>query len=437
MIKRKNVLFLTILIIFGVTFTSWLLNSNSSSRYEFETEVIQASQKIPPISVSGTVSSPGQTPLYAKTDGVVQTVNVKAGDKVKKGQILAAMDVDESDLKRFKYLSALEKEITNDHDPYRSLQSIRKLSKSGYYNTTESEDAKTQVLRNTRDYLALQTALDDYEKRTEGKILRAPFDGIVSQINWKVGDYISAGRQTVPGATIFQPGAKLEASLEVPDEVISYLKNNQIVEISLPISRENKIAGKITNITPSVIITDKNRYFLVTAELDKGLDSIMMDSKNVESNKRDWIRLGMRVVADIYTKSQDQGIWIPRAAVDIDIPTEQVSVTMSFLNDNNTYATRERSQAEKNGTESLKQQGAHSTASTMGRAIATESTPSENRVSNIYLMNSSNKIIKAMVKVVATNQDKAFISSTNLEGYRVITHYKASKSIENILGSPQ
>ncbi len=437
MMNRKNILFIIGILIAGSTFVSWLINARGTGRYEYETEVVQVLQNIPPISVTGTITSPGQTPLYTKTDGVVKEVRVKPGDQVKKGDVLASLDVDEQDLKRYRFLSALEKEITNEHNPYKTLNSIRKLSKQGFFNAMESEDAKNQVLRTARDYLALQTAIDDYEKRTEGKILRAPYDGIVSEMNWKVGEYISASRQVTPGASIYRPGGKIEAKLEVPDEVISYIKIGQKSEVSLPISRNNTVSGIVTNVTPSVISNEKTRYFLVTVELDKPLESVVGSERKIESTNRDWIRLGMRVIADIYTKTQDQGIWIPRAAVDLEIPMDQVSGEMSFVYDSQSVASRDRSESERSGAETLKIQDVHKTVSVIGRTISSEVTPLESKLSSIYILNSSGKVIKAQVKVLSINQDKAFVTAANLEGYRIITHYKSTKSLSNVLGSPQ
>lgn len=422
MMKRKNILFVTALFIVSLSFLAWLSSHQSSGRYEFETQVIQKQQQPPPISIPGTVASPGQVPLFFRADGIVTQVNVKPGDRVAKGDLLASLDVNEIDVKRYHYLSGLEEEIKKLHDPYKILNSINKLSKKGFYSDMDADDSRNQVLKVARDYIALQQALEDYDKRTEGKILRAPFDGVVAEMNLKVGDFVNAGRQLLPGASVFRPDEKLQVRLEVPDEMIGYLAQSQEARIWLPISRQNHVPGKITNISPSVVVTDRMRYFSATIEL--------------EHTSQQWLKLGMRVMADIQVRTDQDGVWIPRAAAEIDIPEEQISETISFLGEDTApVASRDRSEQEVQGQASLKEPSNQRTISAVGRSYAVEATPEDKQTSSIVLMNSAGKLVRAKVRILATNQDHVFIPSLNLVGQRVVTHYKTTKSIGKLLES--
>ena len=422
MIKRRNVLFVTALFITSVSFIAWMSSHQTSGRYEFETQVIQKQQQPPPISIPGTVTSPGQVPLFFRADGIVTQVNVKPGDRVTKGDLLASLDVNELDVKRYHYLSGLEEEIKKLHDPYKILNSINKLSKKGFYSDMDADDSRTQVLKVARDYIALQQALEDYDKRTEGKILRAPFDGTVAEMNLKVGDFVNAGRQLLPGASVFRPEEKLQVRLEVPDEMIGYLAQGQDARVWLPISRQNHVPGKVTIISPSVVVTERMRYFSATIEL--------------EQTSQQWLKLGMRVMADVQVKTEQEGVWIPRAAAEIDIPAEQISETISFLaSDTTPVASRDRSEEELHGQTSLKEQANQRTISAVGRSYAVEATPEDKQTSSIILINPSGKLIRATVRIVATNQDQVFIPNVNLVGQRVVTHYKSTKSISKLLES--
>ncbi|MBU6376222.1 MAG: efflux RND transporter periplasmic adaptor subunit [Bdellovibrionales bacterium] len=419
--NRKNIIFLAVLFFLGTSFIAWLTSHRGLGRYEYETQVVQKRQ-IPSISIPGTVISPGQVPLFFRADGIVTQVHVKPGDPVTKGTILASLDVNELDVTRYHYLSGLEEEIKKLHDPYKILNSINKLSKKGFYSDIDADDSRTQVLKVARDYIALQQALEDYDKRTEGKILRAPYDGVVAEMNLKVGDFVNAGRQLLPGASVFRPEDKLQVRLEVPDEMIGYLALGQEAKVWLPISRNNHVPGKVTVISPSVIVTERMRYFSAMIELEK--------------TSQDWLKLGMRVMTDVQAKVEQPGVWIPRAAAEIDIPEDQISETVSFLTaETDLVSSRDRSESEIQGQAPLKQESGQRTISAVGRSYAVEATPEDKQTSSIVLMNPAGKLIRALVRIGATNQDQIFIPNAKLEGQRVVTHYRSTKSISRLLES--
>ncbi|NDD91200.1 HlyD family efflux transporter periplasmic adaptor subunit, partial [bacterium] len=234
--------------------------------------------------------------------------------------------------------------------------------------------------------------------------------------------FVNAGRQLLPGASVFRPEEKLQVRLEVPDEMIGYLAQGQDARVWLPISRQNHVPGKVTIISPSVVVTERMRYFSATIEL--------------EQTSQQWLKLGMRVMADVQVKTEQEGVWIPRAAAEIDIPAEQISETISFLaSDTTPVASRDRSEEELHGQTSLKEQANQRTISAVGRSYAVEATPEDKQTSSIILINPSGKLIRATVRIVATNQDQVFIPNVNLVGQRVVTHYKSTKSISKLLES--
>ncbi len=107
---------------------------------------------------AGTVKAEQSAELAFGAVGRVKSLNVKLGDTAKKGKILAEIENDD-------VLSSLER-ITQEYKRRLNLQT-REISKS------ELDSAKQ----------AVDSAAMAYEKT----LVRAPFDGIISELNLEVG----------------------------------------------------------------------------------------------------------------------------------------------------------------------------------------------------------------------------------------------------------
>lgn len=179
----------------------WLVGSPRASRSQFETAIIQDFDRVPPLSIAGSLYAVGSVPMFASSDGVVTQILVAPGQEVREGQILAALDVTDAEMQHyFSLKKSMGRLGTSDLD--RKLQSIERLVKSGFYSSGEAETARAEALRTADEFTRFFQAFDQIKKRTDGKVLRAPFAGKVNQISWNMGDMIAANRQMNPGVTI-------------------------------------------------------------------------------------------------------------------------------------------------------------------------------------------------------------------------------------------
>ena len=424
MIKSKNSIAVVAILIFSGSIVAWFGRARSSLPYEFETEIISRVDTQPPLMLSGTVRAPGQISLYAKSDGTVTRLLAKPGDIVEKDAIIAMLDVTETDLNRYKFLTQLEDEVVKEQDPFAALNTVRRLKKGGFYNRVESDDAQNQILRFARDYLSLRAALDDYQKKTEGKVLRAPFRGVVADLAWHEGDYIVANRQTQAGATLYRYGEKFTVELEVPDDTISKISVGAPVTLWMPLSQSKAIKGRVSQVGTAATLNERARYFIVRAELDYTEEENSTLPKGAPQNEN-WLKVGMRVMAGVQVAAFEEGIWIPRAAIDLQLPRDTVSQSISYIKNPNQLGSRERSPEEKNGTGRLKDDADLTNQSPISRSLANDVTPINSQKGNVYILTSSNHVVEAVVNLGPQSGEEMLVNAPELLGARVITHYRS------------
>lgn len=132
--------------------------------------------------------------IFAKVSGYVSSVKVDIGDKVSKGQLLALLEAPEmianyaqagADVQsaRSKYLGSL--------DAYQRIMNAAKVD--GTVAAGELEKAKSQMLADSASLNAARSKTNAYGQLKDYLIIRAPFNGVVTQRNVDPGTLVSTG----------------------------------------------------------------------------------------------------------------------------------------------------------------------------------------------------------------------------------------------------
>jgi cobalt-zinc-cadmium efflux system membrane fusion protein len=158
----------------------------------------------------------GVVKITSRLPGTVQSINVKLGDFVKKGQVLAVIKTpDTTDLYSQKiYLSAQLEQAMRLYKMKKELYEIGAIPKS-------------DLIEAETNYKVLEAQLKGVEQKLKllgggmGQItIVAPLDGIVYQINAHVGDLVDQSTEIL---NIVRPGKILIVALVRPD-VLQKLK---------------------------------------------------------------------------------------------------------------------------------------------------------------------------------------------------------------------
>lgn len=162
------------------------------------------------IEISGTVSAAQSQTLQALSSGTVTAVNVKAGDRVKKGDILIQLD-----------------DTTEKYN----------LAKHDYDMDT------TRISGSRRQLELMETQRNALLRKVEDRKVTATFDGIIAQLDVSVGDSLEA-KDSV-GVIVNKD--YLTAEVEIAETDVSKLKLNQKVLFTFPAMKNEIITGYVVS----------------------------------------------------------------------------------------------------------------------------------------------------------------------------------------------
>ncbi len=178
----------------------------------------------------GVVEAVRQTVLAAQVAGAVVALDVKVGDAVKTGQVLARIDA------RAAYQSAAASDAqvmaaraTLDMAT-KDFERQKQLFQKSYISQGALERAESQ-LKSTQAQVAAQVAQAGATRTQSGFfVVKAPYAGIVSEVPVALGDMAMPGR---PLVTLYDP-TSLRVTVSVPQSAVAGLQKDAAVRIQLP-----------------------------------------------------------------------------------------------------------------------------------------------------------------------------------------------------------
>lgn len=172
------------------------------------------------VTVSGTVSSRETARVASRILGYVIELNVDAGSKVKKGDVLLRVDTKEMAERESQARAALESteadlvKARNDFERFKILFEKESIAKKDYddalarYETAQAAEKRARA------------ALDEAGTLLSYGNVTAPFDGIVAERSVNVGDLASPGR---PLMTVYMPST-LELVAAAGEQYAGFLR---------------------------------------------------------------------------------------------------------------------------------------------------------------------------------------------------------------------
>lgn len=180
--------------------------------------------------LDGTVEALRQATVAAQVAGNVTQLAVKAGDKVRAGQLLARIDARSTSAGLLQSDAAVAQAEAQLQNARLNAQRQRELRQQGFVSQSVVDQADTSLK-------AAQAALDQARgARSQAALARgfadvtAPFDGVVQATLVDTGDLAAAGVGVV---TLYAPGA-LRAVVQVPASRAALARAATHPEVRLP-----------------------------------------------------------------------------------------------------------------------------------------------------------------------------------------------------------
>ena len=195
--------------------------------------------------------------LGFKTAGQIETINVKEGDRVSKGQLLATLDTKDYELV-VKQLQVQYDQMKSDHERLAYLHDRSNVSESDFEKSSsglEQLGVQLQMNKNKLEYTRLYS----------------PVSGVITAVNFEKAEMVDAGR---PVFDIMDNG-QLEIVVDLP--LRDYLNRSRFNSIELVRKNSTSYPLNILSITPKA---DNNQLYQMklsvpadaAAELTSGMN---------------------------------------------------------------------------------------------------------------------------------------------------------------------
>jgi RND family efflux transporter MFP subunit len=204
---------------------------------------------------------PGQTeaytdaPIFAQTSGYLKMWYYDIGAKVKAGAVLAEIDTPEVD-----------QELAQAQAQLKVAQAARDLSEVTWRRNqdlfnrrviaVQDYDTATDTYRENQAQVMVDQANINQLEALEGfKIVRAPFNGVVTARNTDIGDYIASGS----GTQLFrmQQTSPLRVYVSVPQIYAQLVKVGTEGDLTLDEFPGRKFVGHVTNTAKAIDPTSR------------------------------------------------------------------------------------------------------------------------------------------------------------------------------------
>lgn len=171
------------------------------------------------IALQGNVKTKQNVLVYPEIPGILKSVLVKEGQRVKQGQILASID----DGGMSQQLAQLETNVQLAKTTYERQQRL----------WAQKIGSEIQFLQTKTAYESQKSAVSQLKQQLQKSVVTAPFSGVIDAVFKEKGVVVAPGQ----GSEIFRIVnlSNMYIETEVPETYIRSITKNKTVEVNFPI----------------------------------------------------------------------------------------------------------------------------------------------------------------------------------------------------------
>ncbi len=257
--------------------------------------IVEYTQESSSISFPARVTSQQTANLSTIIMGTITELEVEVGDFVNQGDILARIRDEQIQARKLQLDANMAQAQAHLTNVERNYNRIKNLFRDDSATQKEMDDISAMYDAAKANIEALDAAMKEVNETLTYTIIRAPFNGVITQKFNNTGDLATPGHPILS----ISDSEKLKIQSSVPERIINKVEEGMSVTVSIPALGADTFYGGLTNL--SSVANPANRQFSVEAILD-------------ESEQTTGLRAGMYAELLIPT-SQEAGIQIPKSAL--------------------------------------------------------------------------------------------------------------------------
>ncbi|WP_203987383.1 efflux RND transporter periplasmic adaptor subunit [Virgisporangium aurantiacum] len=260
------------------------------------------------VSAAGTVAALQSRSLGFATSGTLTEVNVRVGDTVQAGAVLAKIDpasaqsaVDSAQ----ESVDSAEDDVDNAETEAaaatKAATPSASASRAGGAGGTTGGTSTTQRTQGTDALMSAQQrlnnaklALRQAQAKLAGTVITAPVAGRVLSISGAVGSQAQSGVVTLAGT------ADVAVKAQFTEAEVAALAAGQTATITLPDRDDAELAGKVTQIDPAGTVSNRLVRYAAVITFDQAPDALLY---------------GQSANVVVTTESADGVLYVPSIAV--------------------------------------------------------------------------------------------------------------------------
>lgn len=193
---------------------------------------------------SGVLQAADKTPLSFRVGGLVKSVNVKFGDRVEKGQVVATLDKTPFELQLKEKEGELAKARATVRERKTNFERNEKLMKEGIVSKRVYDSAKADYETSRIAVSVSETAVRLAQRDLSYTVLRAPYDGFIAKRELEPFQEVKSGQTILE----MHGGGVLEVATNVPESLIHFIEKDQAALVSILAQSDLLVQGLVVKI---------------------------------------------------------------------------------------------------------------------------------------------------------------------------------------------
>lgn len=197
---------------------------------------------------SGTARTDTIVNLSFRSTGILSALNIKLGQAVHKGQMLAELDNVQARLAQEQAITSLNSAESQLNTTKLSLDRVRTLYEKGSASLSDFENAKNSYRTALASYESAQRSVQIQKEQIRDGYLYAPEAGTIASVEVELDENISAGQVIA----VLNAGSSMEIAVGIPESVINLVEVGALARVSFPSLPNSQHQGTVSEVAPSL-----------------------------------------------------------------------------------------------------------------------------------------------------------------------------------------
>jgi HlyD family secretion protein len=252
------------------------------------------------VSCTGTLQAVGTVEVGTEVSGTIEKVLVDYNDRVKKGQILAQLDLElfEAEAARARGETLRSRALLQQAEA--EYRRNRPLLAEGHLSAQEFLDYETGLATAKADLMTAEAALKKAETNLRNASIRSPIDGTVIERQIEEGQTVAASFNTPTLFILAEDLARMEIEADVDESDIGQIRKGQKVRFTVQAYHDREFDGRVAQIRLNP--TEESNVVTYTVAVEA-------------ANPEGLLLPGMTATADFVVDGVENALLVPDAAL--------------------------------------------------------------------------------------------------------------------------